>query len=296
METLSAHCILVVSNEHEQQMLVAEIKSLPQGIRERWAAIFPLLRVDRLNLENGIENVLSIEDVRRDYKDLVDVIGCEEARAELLGLPPSDPSMIDPASNIELTRLIAFSESERMTEAASIAHSEVFAGENREDVWKKRFETLAMHSKHVTITDRYALSDLSRASSGIRWFLEKLSQSKVQTVNLICGDSEVDPRMGEQMLRVELSRLPKHYGGISSLQLTIVADEKFRQAHGRYIRFDNSHVFLVEPGFDCFSKKKFRQTFPCPMVSSRQQAQRESDLAQVHLLRVTLSRQQTKSS
>jgi hypothetical protein len=275
LRALTAHAVVVFASKDEESRLLREINSLPPALRERWAAALPRVRRQFCAIPIPIEDVTCIEDLRRSYTHAVTLVGCERTRSLVLGLQEDDTSLLDPASGIELSQLFLLSLSGQIAFLQQLTEQDIPADARRDVVWSQRFEPLAMTSRTVTIVDRYAIHDLDRgAGSGLQWFIRSLASTTVESIELMCGDKDLDLDNAVLIVRTALRSLPA-MSSINQIKVTIADDRAFYSAHGRYIRFDSGPVLMIEPGFGVFKRLTVGQSFPCPFVSGEGQLDRE---------------------
>jgi len=222
------------------------IQSMPQRFRVRWQKMLKHARITRgPDGWQGLCHVNGASDLQ-PLKDNADLALLDEVTALVsLGIPEEEPGMMISDAGLEACKFDCFALSETFKKAESLASAGIHQGERIIDVWNQRFRSLARSARHVTIVDRYALSD-GVGAAGLERFIKELDGAGRETMLTIYaaiekpGDEDIASNTLVQF-RAKLSR-----GGIREIQLYLIPDREFRRVHDRYLRFDRSVCELGE--------------------------------------------------
>lgn len=286
IELLSSYGLLVLAGAADREDLTAAVTSLPGPIRKLWTASLGHFATIQLPPPAPIplSGVADTATLAGQWRDKIRVAFTTESKATSLGLPPTDPSFVDPGSEIEITRMDLPRDSMRIQQAEQLMRADVVPGTARETVWSDRFDELAHVVKSVTIADRYAVidfftNDRPDQGAGLRWFLDKLDLSTPVSVHLIC---QAPSRSSAGLWCSRLSKLQTQLtaGGLQSLTVTLAPHPVFRdEAHCRHVRLGNVAV-LLDRGLAMFDQPQCTQSTPCSLGDRRGAQQREHRIEQ----------------
>jgi len=277
ISSLLRHGVVVFPEVEFETSVAQAIMKLPQRLRESWMAALPAMLVRTSPSATFDMDAQGLPEMTPELAREVRVLACGVTLAGLLQLRIEDS---EAEEVMEVARLELLSESGAFHDAASLNSRDILAGENRVDVWRERFQPLAEAVRTATIVDRYALKEFARHRvSGLIWAAQQLNSSTVRNLTVITGArdleefEELKPDLQQTFREMNMGR-----GSLRKVTWSVCIDQAFYGAHGRYIRFGESHCVLVEPGFDVFRTNSMRQTFPCPRVDIASQLARESEL------------------
>ena len=272
--------VFVLPRGLEGTGIVELVRHLPQGLRERWVESIPKLLTrqsdfGRIEFEKWIES--------SDYSSLpvgIDVIACGATIAELLEVYEQASADGNSLRLPEISRFDLVGECQAFSLARQLDETDVQQGENRVDVWETRFRPLAEAVRTVMVVDRYALKEFGRhRTTGLRWMAEQVNRSGVAQLTVITGCTPEDDLDEAKVNLIDSFRkLQPGNGSLRKVRWIFVRDQAFHHAHGRYVRFGEHHVILIEPGTDVFRTNTMRQTFPCQLVDAGSQLAREREL------------------
>ncbi len=284
--TLERYGVLVTARDEH---LLGTIRHLSgRGLRELWANRLPALRPHVIN-DHAAACLCQVEDYERlcsEWRGKAELALITADRARRL------QSSRATGSNdcVELERLDLFSKARTLRNIVELAESPIVKGEQRADVWRKRFYPLAMHTDKIVICDRYAGTRLHEHyfkrrpwESGLRWFLKELSQCSTSDVHIITGPLESympDPQDSKKRLRIftaveiegAVRRLAKELpgAGVRDLKLTIAPNGAFRdESHDRHLQFNrdaNRISIWVGRGLEVFEQEQQGQGTACQYI------------------------------
>lgn len=277
IQSLLRSGVVVVPNDESFNTLGRSIADLPQAIREYWMAALPRI-LKRMTPDVSLDfDEDGLPMLRPELSSKVKLVACGELIQQLLQLKFANENC---EPNVEYTRLELLSDSNSFRTAELLLSTDIAKGDSRTSVWKERFEDLANSSRTATIVDRYALKEAARhRTSGVAWVAKQLDRSSVTHLTLVVGaKSDEENESARDLIRRALTGAEIGFGTLRKVTCIVCRDQAFYSAHGRYIRFGETHCILVEPGFDVFRTNTMRQTFPCPSVDVSAQLEREREL------------------
>ena len=219
---------------------------MPQSFRVRWKKAFKHSRISP-GPEGwaGLIHVENADDLTA-LSGQADLAVCDDTTATLsLDVPEEEPSRMLDSPSMEICKFNCIVLSKMLAETESLCEAGIRKGDRIVDVWNRRFRSLARSSRHITIVDRYALTD-GAGLAGFERFAKELDGSGRNAIlsvyAAIAEDADEDSASNAiAHLRPSLSR-----GGIQEIQLYLIHDRQFRRVHDRYVRFERSVCELGE--------------------------------------------------
>jgi|HubBroStandDraft_2_1064218.scaffolds.fasta_scaffold11249_3 hypothetical protein len=245
------------------------LSSLPDVERARWIEILTtrlLVHVLEPNQAKEIHEQGALEDLKREYVDIADLVVCGREQARALGLDAGQEHSGAPevASICDLDLVDAFGYDE-----TSATHTRtVRSGEQRETVWEEWIAPLAARVCHLAIVDRYAFKNEMKSRShetGFRWLLPRVLEAR-RVASPLKLELVIENDKGA-ISPSDLSRVIASFGlrdpdpSIFKSVAVWLADKEFGQQHlhDRMLRFDG-RVLDCGTGLQVFSEPAVYQT------------------------------------
>lgn len=161
-------------------------------------------------------------------------------------------------TKFELLAAGVCSESINISHSLTLSDSEILETDTPKQVWETRFETLARHSKKITIVDRYFFENIRKAASqnsideAMRNFFSFLSKiDKKFNIRIIShgGEDGSDFHTGvHEAFYRGVYKIPAYWKAIGSLTLVSAKEEFFvKKSHDRFLGFDR-HICQIGNG------------------------------------------------
>lgn len=191
------------------------------------------------------------------YREQLDLALIEEVRADVFGVPQSDDKFSKICGEVDVARIRHSNLSDRFKAAKDLSQAVIPIGMPLKDLWRERFQTLAMCSngnQQVTIVDRYISSNIWQGHSELFRLLEFLREDSPGCVVTIFSSGRDAPNLNEVKERLDnniaVLRLSKD--GIKRITFFMCHDDVFRKhAHERWMRFAGI-TCSIEHGIDIF--------------------------------------------
>ncbi|EMK6581720.1 hypothetical protein V9K46_002525 [Vibrio parahaemolyticus] len=157
-------------------------------------------------------------------------------------------------NTVEVVNVNNFSDSQFFQNSKDLENYSILAGEDINDVWSKRFSSIASKTKTITIIDRYFSKnfeeDMNVRETSIERFINFLSQTgRKYSVSIFSDGGEKHSDRHNAIANYidrTLSKKPNFISAISYFEVNSCDDSLFRkEAHDRFIQFD---CFTVQLG------------------------------------------------
>ncbi|MDP0563305.1 MAG: hypothetical protein QS721_13655 [Candidatus Endonucleobacter sp. (ex Gigantidas childressi)] len=147
-----------------------------------------------------------------------------------------------------------------------ISEKDIKSGDEFNDIWKNKFEGLAMYTSTITILDRYMALNIERdLRYGLKTSLELLIESlskyeKKFTIHIFCACDTHSTNIDVDFTRIKsyinsFTNKPYFSKHKFEIELSLCKDKIFKtEAHDRMMCFDN-HVIQIGKGMDIFRDK-----------------------------------------
>jgi len=184
--------------------------------------------------------------------------------------------------NIEAIRFDCLSLSSVLRRVSMLARAPVKTGENRDEIWRKRFEMLSSFSKSILIDDKWCIKRLldqhayvknrySRhdyhtqmaSTNGLCYIISKLG-SKLRSSSLTIYSSYENRNQLEIAKSILIEFLPKEDARDSIIELR-ATHEGYYPDHDRFIRFDDIIVTLGS-GLEIFDHSTTKKSHQSTMI------------------------------
>ena len=231
-------------------------------------------------------NKVCTPETLASFGDEFEVAVLEESRVAALEVPDGESRRY---GKVEGIRLRDVDISEEFSLSETLGNAPIDIGESTEDIWSRRFQRFAAHSRHVVVVDRYAVRKLDGILRLLRWLDRDARRCRVTVYS--CPDAKGG---GARSLegRIEAEAAGFSGRGLESVGVRLFRDKDFqRYAHDRHLRFDNS-VFRIGRGMAIFEREWTRDATDVHFVvlPSGTREKKETDLEQsgrmVHRFRV----------
>ncbi len=241
--------------------LAAVVEQLPQDLRVRWQASLKQNRL--MPLGEGFSGWAALESPEqlRAVADKIDLVCCEETRAQILGVPADQEAWACPDPRLEICRFDCIDQAAAFRRAQVLAEEDVPAGTRVDDLYQERFAVLAEHCQHVVIVDRYAWQRFHERTgggrnSGLAWLLSRLDGCR-RVHQVIVYSSIPDTYTVQQVSAWGAERFDLlRRGGIGELRVHLCSSKTFGTiAHDRYVRF-NDAVCWLGSGLEAFEDRE----------------------------------------
>lgn len=274
LEALTVNGKVVFTSTTDRDSFVDQLKFLPTGLAKLWEALISSGRIKLEILEPpvdpGLAQTLDVQEIADRLASRVDLVLLEREHAQLLGVPPSEFSVMAPGGRPELGRLSTATRTAALIRARELLAAPIRAGDNREGVWRDRLEPLVEVSKSVAVYDRYAGAHAARryvyhlrSRDGLTWLLGKIAMHPGKRVRLItaCMDDEGGRPMDAEVIADGLQQLRWAMGEAQvQLDVILVPDGAGRFGHDRHIRFGERVALAFGPGLQIFSTQRAQET------------------------------------
>jgi hypothetical protein len=268
VEILLEHGWLVFADRLDHAALLDAIQGLPASVQPIWLEAMMRLPMRAVSDRpaRSVSSLDTLVDIVGDWASCARLVLCDDEKCTtLLAIDPSDASVVDAITGLEVGRLELVSEMEVLRNVLALASTEIRAGQSREDVWRERVKPLIAASDQITIVDRYAGARYLRAGergliSGLEWFLSRSSSTRRLGVHLV---TEVGSRSAGR-LASELGGLaPVLSGSLSSFEVTMATSAAFSpHGHARHVEFGGRYVFTLDKGLEIFEEPTVVQGTP----------------------------------
>lgn len=171
----------------------------------------------------------------------------------------------DNPDKFEIVSPVNFGESKNFEKSKSLCLKQIKNGDDINTIWDERFKNLALHTKGITIIDRFsALNILEDHKLGKRTaldkFIEFLSTTGKKYEITIFGACDINGKMTnatdlKSYLDNVLRKKPFYNQSVVNCSFALCKNRFFGQeAHDRMIRLDD-YVFEIGNGIDIFREK-----------------------------------------
>lgn len=167
--------------------------------------------------------------------------------------------------NVEMIRLTEVSESQEFHDMSIRAQSGLTEGQTIQDVWEERLESLASHSKHVVIVDRYScsriiesrLSNRDSDSNGLIQLIELMAdRASLESITVFSSlnytpEDNADRISNPERLEIVRDSLNDEMQQFESIRLEVNFprnDILHSYAHDRHISFDGFRACAIGIG------------------------------------------------
>lgn len=276
--------------------LTDRISKLPQTARKHWKTAWAKIAKNNGNAYRWVStggcviewNKVFTPESLASFDDEFEVAVLDESRAAALEVPDGEGRR---CGKVEAIRLRDVDVSEEFSLSETLGSAPIDIGESTEDIWSRRFQRFAAHSRHVVVVDRYAVRNLDGILRLLRWLNRDARRCRVTVYS--CLDARVGgARLIEGRVKAEVA--PFSGRGLGSVGVRLFRDKDFRRyADDRHLRFDNS-VFRIGRGMTIFERDLTRDATDVHFVvlPSGTRDKKETDLEQsgrmVHRFRVRL--------
>ena len=233
-------------------------------------------------------NKVGTPDALSLFDDEFEVAVVEGSRAAAFDIPAGESRR---CGKVEAVRLRDVDISEEFSRAETLGSRPIDVGESVEDIWSRRFQRFAAHSRHVVVVDQYAVRNNN--INGVIRLLRLLDRDARRcrvTVYSCLGPRGGGARFVEGRVNAEAARLRGR--GVESVGVRLFRDKGFKKyAHDRHLRFDNG-VFRIGRGMRIFEGDRTKDATDVQFVvlQAGTQEKKEMDLEQsgklVHRFRV----------
>lgn len=243
--------------------------SLPDVERQRWIKIVTerhLVHVLDPGQADAIHKHDRLEELKRDYADIADVVVCGSEQARDLGLDNDQenatPPAVTPVRDLDLINAFGYDEARPQNTRTVESKS------RRQTVWDEWIAPLAPRVSHLIIVDRYALKNetkASRAGSGFKWLLQQTIAARTVTfplkLEIVIENDKGGVSVGDLSRTIESFGLRDPNPGFFRSVSIWLATKEFgqRHLHDRMLRFDG-RVLDCGTGLQIFSQEDVYQS------------------------------------
>lgn len=185
--------------------------------------------------------------------------------------------------SLEIVNINNFNESEHFRNSKNLENCSILSGDDIQQIWITRFDSIAKKSKKITIIDRYfsknLKEDIGCRVTSIERFIDFLSNTgrKYSISIFSSGDEKYSETHNTLSYYIDktLSNRPNFKNTISLFEINSCEDSLFiKDAHDRFIQFDD-YTVLLGTGMAIFrsfnlsaSKFSFYRSAKDPMFST----------------------------
>jgi hypothetical protein len=246
-------CLLCDVSEGSRSELLRAVAQLKLPARKLWQTVLERGRIGQCaGATAQLAEVIEPIDLAG-----IGITAClailADDRAELLGIDSSQRWM--QLNGVEVTRFGSADRAPVWRSSKDVWDSMVKLGDRTDDVWKSKFLPLASNPstakvQHVTVTDRYAWTNLEKHkdSSGLFRLLKGLDgvPGVKHAVKVYSMCDCIDSHTSELVRAFDAFRR----GGLVSVRVVLAPDNFFaKKAHYRYVRFAD-HVLQLDTGLN----------------------------------------------
>ncbi|MBP6733450.1 MAG: hypothetical protein KA142_01940 [Chromatiaceae bacterium] len=268
-------CFMVAGSSESGSRFYIALNDAPTAIRKRWQIALKQLRRSCCVVDfDPDENNESSEWISK-LSNSVEVISLEATRAFCWGLP-EDQYSITKNGVTEICRFGHESEAAIFKRARLLLNAPIEEGQSVHQVWVERFQQLALDSRTIVVTDRYALENFVKhrgaGYSGLERLmmeLASLQKGKPRNLRLITG---LPPEWSHTDLSQAVENIENFCVGLRGrslreLQLFCGEGKIFcDHAHYRSIRFDDYQLFHIDTGLEPLAGERVKRTCPTSLL------------------------------
>lgn len=294
LDDLMVHGTLVFSSKAEAAAFADRVKALPPILSKRWETLLSdrRLMVDSVepDANPSVEDALDAAALEDAIAGPIRLVLLERDHAALLGVPEDAYAAMAPGGRLEMGRLATGVRTHALRSASELLDAPIRQGENREEVWKARFDPLVAVSRTITVYDKYAGMQAARRyvldrshADGLSYFLRRVAMRPGKRVRLITATTNdtrrgiLDERTIVPALQLLCDSLADHD---TRLHVTLVperGDSGDRFGHDRHVRFDERLSLALGPGLQTFAGSRVKETItvanlPVPDAKIRESA------------------------
>lgn len=288
LTALSVHGAVVLGTPADAYGLMKEVKAQSQEVRKHWDVVLGSLSSSRRLIRRTppcarpIAQIRLLEELRDQWRDQVEVVVVDRARAVEFGVAGSPGHIEDASAALEIStargaRLtVAMEQARRLAERANQP-----CGTGRDDFWSGVLAPLARLSNEAVILDRYLFHKLlakptaggSGAEEHVCWLLECLDRDMPagSKVTLIAHDEAPQdrgrsgpiPRVNASDIAALIERfwLYRPAGGLGLVEVVIAPWRQRRRLlpHDRHVRFNVGAAVTFAQGLDRLATPKIEE-------------------------------------
>ncbi len=268
------------------------VEHLPQKVRSRWMEL--LERLPPKPASNGWRGRVSRTDIDV-IRDLARLAFIDDTHAAVgFGFQDDDDELSLPENSDDAVTVCRIGAARTATPFNAALHdrdAHIAPSEMYDAIWKQRFRELARAPiKHVSIVDRYVLKNHfgqgQESLSGLMRFLKLLdgdSQcNRYVTVYSLAPTDHYGKTLPEDDIAADIKTSIEYLEPKHLCQLTLIVPkptEFKREAHDRFIRFGDHHVWDIGLGLAVFQDRRRHQRSAAafktgPVVSEYKQIER----------------------
>jgi len=212
--------------------IIKALAQLPQQVRTKWhialkSARFRRRIIEELDLSSALESLERLVTLSRQIK-----LAClEETRAVCFGLDEDRLSIVAADGSFEICKL-DFADQSHFFRSEAEWNRMIYAGESRNDIWRERFQELALDCSNIAVIDRYCLGRfdklcLEARECGLIFFLQKLSKlprKRGHAINIYASELETMRNATMDRFGNTVRQIRFHSG--TSVHVHIVPDDR----------------------------------------------------------------------
>lgn len=269
-----AYGLLWVASVQDLERLRAALETEPPAARDLWNEV--LVRAAVSERGRPLNEVLQAHEAFDGWPATIRLALVGSDFCTRTGLI-SDDQLSATNGGLEFVRFPNALVSVVLRDLESLRQRPISADEAVADVWRERFQPLAVGTRVVTINDRYLAGRLLRdgGDADLAAFVRLAATDGVRSAHIFTEAKSSERGSVIAGLRGMRQRLPS----LRRLDVTLCESAAFSSnSHARHVRFEDLGAVSLDKGLEGFSNPKFHQLSPCQWLSVRDARETEQRL------------------